>query len=49
MVLIMQKGKSDKWKEYEEEKRPFDDVMRELLKAKPTPKAAKKPKKKKPA
>lgn len=32
-------------KEYEEEKRPFDDALRDILKAKPKP--PEKPKKKK--
>lgn len=43
----MGKTKMPSTQEYEEETVPFDDVMRQLLKAKPTHKEAKKPKSKK--
>lgn len=41
----MQKREIENLKEYEEEKVPFDDVMRQLLKAKPQHKEVEKPKK----
>lgn len=39
----MQRRESD-LKEYEEQKRPFEDVMRQLLQAKPKHREAEKPK-----
>jgi hypothetical protein len=41
----MQKEKPLNPADYEEEAKPFDDVMRQLLKAKPQHKEAEKPKK----